>query len=103
MPTPFPAPYFKVPLNQPDAASGRNLLAPLFQTSSIIRPKIGGGRRRTLKKGGFLPSIGEGFAALAGKYIAPVALFGLYRLMNSKLTKRRNRYTKTRRSVLRRG
>lgn len=95
MATSFPAPYFKAPLNQPDAAAGRNLLSPVAQSAVMIRPKIGGRvkhrRRRTQKKGGFLPSVGESFAALAGKYVAPIALLGLYRLINQTRRTRRTR------------
>ncbi len=84
----------------------------------MVRPKIGGSRRlkqrhrrpptrrlrrlhrmrnhkRTRKqRGGFLPSIGEPFAAAAAKYIAPLALYGVYRFLNpthKKQTRRRRR------------
>ena len=101
------AKYNGVPLEQPTASSGRDLLQ---TTQNTIRPIIGGKRRRrTVKKcrqrkqqkqqkskkqnkqnkqnkqsGGFLPSIGEPFGAAVGKYIAPLALFGIYKLINGK-------------------
>ena len=101
------AKYNGVPLEQPTASSGRDLLQ---TTQNTIRPIIGGKRRRrTVKKcrqrkqqkqqkskkqnkqnkqnkqsGGFLPSIGEPFVAAVGKYIAPLALFGIYRFINGK-------------------
>jgi hypothetical protein len=70
----------------------------------MIRPKIGG-RRRTKKRraskrksrkqrkqsGGFLPSIGEPFVAAVSKYIAPLALFGIYRFIQGGKKTRRAR------------
>ena len=41
-------------------------------------------KQQKKQKGGFLPSIGEPFVAAAAKYIAPLALFGLYRFLNPK-------------------
>ena len=67
----------------------------------------GGKRRRSQRKqrkqrkqtrrqrGGFLPSIGEGFAAAAAQYAAPIALLGLYKLFN-KPTRKRSRSTRRR-------
>jgi hypothetical protein len=93
------AKYNAVPLEQPAASAGRDLL---HTTPSTIRPIIGGKRRhRTVKKrkqqkprksrrhtkkqsGGFLPSIGEPFVAAVSKYIAPLALFGIYKFINGK-------------------
>jgi hypothetical protein len=107
MATNFPAKYFNIDgMPQPSASAGSCLLK---VTDTMVRPKIGGKRyvpphirrRRTQKrkmqthkrraqtqrkrrqqKGGFLPSIGEPFAAAAAKYIAPLALFGIYRFLN---------------------
>lgn len=85
-------------LPQPAASAGRCMLG---STQDFIRPKIGG--RRTMKRkqqkqkkrkqaGGFLPSIGEPFAAAVSKYIAPLALYGIYKFINgSKKTRRSNR------------
>ena len=71
----------------------------LRPTMEFIRPKIGGGKktRRKQKKqqkqqkqqsGGFLPSIGEPFVAAVGKYIAPLALYGIYKFLNGKKTRK---------------
>jgi len=91
-----PAPYLGgiQGLNQPAASAGSCMLGP---TQQFIRPKIGG-RRRTRKRkqqkkqkkqsGGFLPSIGEPFVAAVGKYIAPLALFGIYKFINGKKTRK---------------
>lgn len=109
----LPSPFFKIQgLPQPSAGPGHNLLGPIAETSSMVRPRIGGSRRmkkrrqasckitkhshrrqKTRKqKGGFLPSIGEAFAAAAAKYAAPIALYGLFRFMNrSKKTRRHRR------------
>lgn len=55
-------------------------------------------RRKTQRKqrGGFLPSIGEGFAAAAAKYAAPIALLGLYKLFKKPATRKRSRSTRRR-------
>lgn len=101
----LPSPFFKInALPQPSAGPGRNLLGPISESSSMVRPKIGGSRHYKKKKctlrkiktrkqkGGFLPSIGEAFAVAAAKYAAPIALYGLFRFMNrSKKTHRRIR------------
>jgi hypothetical protein len=90
----------------------------------MVRPKIGGmhwmpphkqRRHRTQKhkrktqnhmrkhtqkrrqQGGFLPSIGEPFVAAAAKYIAPLALFGIYRFLNP-IKKGKSGTRRTRRS-----
>jgi hypothetical protein len=52
-------------------------------------------RKQRKQHGGFLPSIGEGFAAAAAKYAAPIALLGLYKLFN-KPTRKRSRSTRRR-------
>lgn len=108
MATVFPAPYFKInSLPQPSGGPGRDLLGPVSETSAMVRPKIGGRRRHTKRKtasrkitkvkktkkqkGGFLPSIGEAFATVAAKYVTPIALYGIYRLVNGKKTRRSRR------------
>ena len=73
----------------PSAPAGRDILRE-GQTSSVARPVIAmkGGksrrsrrvrrvkrkqtRRQCRQRGGFLPSIGEGFAAAAAQYVLPV-------------------------------
>ena len=99
----MPPAYVGAPLVQPSADAGTCILTP---NSVMIRPKIGGSRRKRKnskksrksknnknnknsrrnhsQKAGFLPSIGEPFVAAAGKYVAPVALFGLYKFLNKK-------------------
>ena len=99
----------------PSASAGRDLLLE-SRMSTMARPVIamkGGKRRRQQRRktqrrktqrrkthrkqrGGFLPSIGEGFVAAAAKYAAPLALLGLYKLMN-KPTRKRSRSRSTRR------
>ena len=64
---------------------------------NIIRPHIpmkggskGGlkcGSRRKRSRGGFVPSVMEGFVALTSKYITPLALFSGYKLMTRKKSK----------------
>lgn len=108
----MPAKYNGVPLVQLSADAGSDVLG-MSQTSAMVRPSIrmsgGKSRRRRYatrkitkhhkqkqqqkrqkkQKGGFLPSVGEGFAALSAKYITPVALFGLYRFVKNRLTRKR--------------
>ena len=69
---------------------------------NIIRPHIpmkgglkGGskagskaGSRRKRSRGGFVPSVMEGFVALTSKYITPLALFSGYKLMTRKKSKK---------------
>lgn len=83
--TNLPAPYFKAPLVQPVADAGHDLLKAV---GNIVRPRIGGGKRTTRKRGGFVPSIMEGFSQIAGKYVLPIAMFAGYRLINGSKSKR---------------
>ena len=66
---------------------------------SVIRPRIGGGTKRNKKakrqhitqnkrstrtrkqRGGFIPTVMEGFCVAASKYIVPLALFAGYKWM----------------------
>ena len=98
MATVLPAPYFKAHLIQPSAGAGGDLL---YASGSTIRPRIGGSRKakrtrrakkaRKAQKGGFLPSIGEGFAMAASKYITPIALYGLFRFIRNRLSMKSSR------------
>ncbi len=104
MSAPMPAKYVGAPLEQPAASSGRDLLQPNQQ---MIRSVIGGRRRirrnktkrqykgkgksKKQQKGGFVPSIGEPFVAAVGKYIAPLALYGLYKFVNRSKTRKSKR------------
>jgi len=108
MAAPMPSKYVAGPFVQYSAQPGGALL-PESQTSDMARPKIpiSGGRRKSSRchcsakrkhmsrkhkshkshkshSGGFIPSIGEGFAAAAAKYITPIALYGLYRFIGNK-------------------
>lgn len=56
------------------ADSGRDMNHSIGQT---IRQRIGGGSR-----GGFVPSVMEGFVAASSKYITPMALFAAYKMIN---------------------
>jgi hypothetical protein len=97
-----PAKYVGAPLEQPSADAGSCRLTP---TSAMVRPFqpiIRGGRRRhrktrkhhkksrkhTQKGGFFLPSIGESFAAAAANYVAPLALYGIYKFATRKKSRR---------------
>lgn len=117
MSAPMPSKYVAGPFVQYSAQPGGSLLLE-DPTSDMVRPKIpvSGGRRKTHRhrhshrkitrrhkhksrkhKGGFIPSIGEGFAAAAAKYITPVALYGLYRFIdNKKSRKSKGRHTRRR-------
>lgn len=93
-------------IQQPAAPSGGDMAPPNLQQ---IRQIVGGKRRRSKKatrkarksrkqqkqqkqqkqSGGFLPSIGEPFVAAVGKYIAPLALYGVYQFITgSKKTRK---------------
>ena len=97
--TAFPLKYFDPSAHEPSAEAGHDLLKAIAPIG--VRPKIGGTRRRILKsrknhkksKGGFVPSVMNGFAVAASKYIVPVALFAGYKLMtkNKKKSSRRTR------------
>jgi hypothetical protein len=91
----MPAKYVGAPLEQPAVSSGRDMPPPsLQQIRAIVGGKRRGRKSRKVKKnnknnkrsGGFLPSIGEPFVAAAGKYIAPLALYGVYKFVNRKKT-----------------
>ena len=70
--------------NPKDVAAGSDLLG---SYGNQIRPKIGGKcKKRIYKKtkGGFIPSIMDGFLIAASKYIVPLSLFSGYKLMTKK-------------------
>lgn len=100
--TSLPLSYFNSAIDKVSSFAGKDVLN---AADSIIRPRIEGGRRliksmrRTRKRGGFVPTIMEGFSQLAAKYIVPVALFSGYKLLNNR-TKRQKQSKKrsTRRS-----
>lgn len=113
MSTALPAKYFGLSGFDPTTAgAGRDLLGKISQTSATIRPVIqmkGGKRRQTKRRqtkrkesrkqrGGFVPSIGEGFAMAAAKYATPVALYGLFKFIRNSMTKRRTSRRQLRRN-----
>ena len=100
--TAFPLHYFGA--KEPVAAEpGRDLLR---ASGMGVRPsflqKMGGKRlkrrtRRTHKtKGGFYPSVMGNFTASASKYIVPVALYALYKMMRTSKSKKGTRRTRKR-------
>lgn len=113
MSAPMPSKYVAGPFIQYSAQPGGAMMG-ISQFGDIARPRIqmSAGRRKTIRhhkryshrkvtrrhkqksrkqKGGFIPSIGEGFAAAAAKYITPVALYGLYRFIDNKKRRTRRR------------
>lgn len=85
--TVMPLSYYQPNAVEPSASAGRDLLKAIPPIG--VRPKIGGKRRRITKRhhktrGGFIPSVMDGFAAAASKYIVPLALFAGYKLMTRK-------------------
>ena len=84
---PLPLAYFGAAhqIGMPVAAGG-DIMIP---NGSLIRPRIGGGRTKRVKKakrtkkqnGGFIPTVMEGFCMAASKYIVPLALFAGYKWM----------------------
>lgn len=78
--THLPAPYFNTSLKQSDAPAGKDLL---HSIGDVIRPRIGGAIKHILRrKGGFIPSIMEGFSKMSGLYILPLATITGYKLLN---------------------
>lgn len=75
----------------------------LHANAHTIRPRIGGGsrKRQTLKtrgrkRGGFVPSVMEGFVSATAKYVAPIALMSMYKYVSrdNATVKHRNRRSK---------
>lgn len=97
--TVMPLSYYVPGAYEPSAGAGRDLLEAIPPLG--VRAKIGGKRHRTKKhhrrhhkkRGGFVPSVMDGFAAAASKYVVPIALFAGYKLMTRKQKKGR-RYTR---------
>jgi hypothetical protein len=92
--TVMPLSYYNPGATEPAVNAGRDLLKAIPPLG--IRPKIGGKRRskhRTRRhhksRGGFIPSVMDGFMAAASKYVVPVALFAGYKLMTRKQKKGR--------------
>jgi hypothetical protein len=45
-------------------------------------------KQQKQQSGGFLPSIGEPFVAAVSKYIAPLALYSIYKFINGSKTRK---------------
>jgi hypothetical protein len=96
---PLPLRYFDADAYQSSVSAGSDVLG---ISGLEVRPKIGGKSRRASRraskrakrstkrarrttkrtKGGFIPSIMESFVAGASNYVAPLALYAGYKLMN---------------------
>ena len=91
--TNMPLSYYNPGAYEPSAGKGRDLLEAIPPLG--VRPKIGGKHRRTKrqykKKGGFVPTIMDGFVSAAAQYIVPIALFAGYKLMTRKKKNGRRR------------
>jgi hypothetical protein len=100
--TVMPLSYYNPGAYEPSADKGRDLLEAIPPLG--VRPKIGGKRRHTKKhhsksrhhkRGGFVPSVMNGFSQAASTYAVPIALFAGYKLMTRK-SKRGSRRTRRR-------
>jgi len=92
---PFPLKYYDPSHREPSAPAGGDILR---ASGMQVRPDIptfrastGGmaiGAKRSTRakklKGGFIPSIMDGFVTHAAKYIVPLALFAGYKLLTRK-------------------
>lgn len=69
----------------PNASAGSSMLKTF---GNMIRPQIGGSKRtkhskrNRQRKGGFVPSVMEGFVSATSKYIAPMAMYAAYKFVN---------------------
>ena len=98
-----PPSYVNAPIGQPAADAGGCRMMPTATMVRPFQPMLRGGKTRKRKqprkqKGGFVPSIGDPFVAAVGKYLAPMALFGLYRFLNGS-TRKNGKRSKRRRSA----
>jgi hypothetical protein len=92
--TAYPMKYFNASAFEPAAEPGKNLLEAIPPLG--IRARIGGKRKTKRNKGGFVPSVMDGFAASASQYMVPIALFAGYKLMTRKGKRGSKRYTRRR-------
>ena len=81
---PLPLQYFDLQAKMQTGSAGHDISG---YSDGVVRPglSVKGGRR---KRGGFVPSVMEGFSVLAAKYITPLALFSGYKLMTNRKKKR---------------
>ena len=102
-----PPKYVGAPISQPSAPAGANLASPNGTMIRPVIPRMQGGTKRNKhrknnrmskkQKGGFLPSIGQSFAAAVSKYLTPIAMYGLYKFVT-----RKNKNGKNKRSTRKR-
>jgi hypothetical protein len=90
----MPLQYYKPDAPLPPSETGHDLLKAIPPIG--VRPKIGGRQRRYTKKshktrGGFIPSVMEGFVSAASKYIVPIALYAGYKIMSKKKSRQSRR------------
>ena len=98
--TVMPLRYYNPTISAPAAGAGHDLLR---VSSTEVRPKIGGKRRKLRKTrakkhkimGGFVPSVMDGFVAAASQFIVPLALYSGYKLLSRK-QKKQGRKTRRR-------
>lgn len=74
----MPLSYFDPSATMASASEGSDRLV---ANGHMIRPRIGGGKTRR-KRGGFVPSVMEGFVSATSKYLAPIALMMMYKYVN---------------------
>jgi hypothetical protein len=90
--SPFPANYFNEQAKMPSGQVGSYTTG---YSNNVVRPVLSNtlfaGGKRKRKKGGFIPSVMEGFSILASKYITPLALFSGYKLIKKRTKTRKNR------------
>jgi len=94
--TALPLQYFNPGLRAPAAGAGQDLLR--ASPPMLVREKIGGKRRKLRKtrkirktKGGFVPSVMDGFVSSASQFIVPLALYSGYKLLSRKQKKQGRR------------
>jgi len=94
-----PPKYVNAPIPQPSAGAGYHMAKPNESMIRPVIPRLNGGKRKQTKrrkqKGGFLPSIGQSFAAAVSKYLTPIAMYGMYKFVTRK-NKNKRRTTRRR-------
>ena len=81
------APFVSGPAGT-DMQSYGNIIRPHIPMKGGLKGGSKAGSRRKRSRGGFVPSVMEGFVALTSKYITPLALFSVYKLMTIKKSKK---------------
>jgi hypothetical protein len=99
-----PPKYVNAPIPQPSAGVGYSMAKPNEMMIRNVIPRINGGKRKQTRtkrnrnnsnnnrkqKGGFQPSIGQSFVAAVSKYLAPIAMYGMYKFVTRKNKKTKN-------------